>query len=491
LDQKEVKNSSVKKRIWVGLAAGLYPFLHYYSNNFNIADSWVQFGFLFALCIALPIGIALILPSIFNFGPLKKLKKYSLTTFNFIFFVCLLSLLIFHFKNTLFVGLLLGVGLLSLFLYRYLSKIIILQFLLAAMSLFTLVPRLFFLFNYDDSWKEISENVDLVKFEETPNIYMIQPDGYANFSELRKPPYSHEDMRFENYLTDHGFVNYPNFRSNYFNTLTSNTSAFAMKHHYYGNVNRTNEKTQDAMEDIVGDNNTLRILKNNDYTTHLFTDNSFFLLNRKLKAYDFCNIPNSKLPFYKLGGLKGVDIISDLATALETQPEGPNFYFIERTVPGHIKNSKVGSGGIEKERVKYLESVERADDWLIQLLDLIQKKEPNALIIIMADHGGSVGLEYSSVLKERQLNALETSSVFSVLLSIKWSNGEVPEGIPFKSNVNLFRNLFVHLSKDSLLMKSYQADKTFIYNLEHGPMEVYECIDENGNYGYKKFEPRQ
>jgi len=35
-------------------------------------------------------------------------------------------------------------------------------------------------------------------------------------------------------------------------------------------------------------------------------------------------------------------------------------------------------------------------------------------------------------------------------------------------------------------MKSYQADKSYLYNLASGKMEVYQCIDENGAYGYIK-----
>ncbi|MEM7185191.1 MAG: hypothetical protein AAF466_00925 [Bacteroidota bacterium] len=488
MNKKETNTISVPMRIKAGLAAGLYPFLHFYSNNFNIADSWVQFGFMVSLCLLLPVAIALVLPKIFELGPLKKLKKYSLTAFNLVFFICLLSLMIFHFKNMMLGGLLLAGGLLSLVAYRHLGKIVLLQFLLAVMSLFTLVPRLAFVLTYDDSWKEIAENLDEVTFKETPNIYVIQPDGYANFSVLRKPPYSNLDTTFEDYLVEKGFTNYRDTRSNYFNTLTSNTSAFAMKHHYYGNVNRKNEKTQDAMEDIVGDNAALRILKNNNYTTHLFTDNSFFLLNRKRKAYDHCNIANSDLPMYRLGGLPGIDIIADLTESHKNEPEGPNFYFIERTVPGHIKTAKMGSAGAEKEREKWLASLERANDWLTQLIDLIDAHDPDALIVIMADHGGSVGLEYSAELKERTLNAEETLSVFSVITSIKWPDNEVPEGLQIKTNVNLFRNLFYHLSGNSLLMKSYQPDKTFVYNLEEGPLQVYECIDENGKYGYKKLD---
>jgi len=480
------KRNITKSSVLTGVAAGLYPFLHYYSNNFNIADSWIQFSFLVLICIVIPVGVALVLPSIFSLAPLKRLQKYALTAFNFLYFTILLSLLIFHFKNMLLAVILAGIGLSSLVLYRFLNKVVLLQLLLAVMSLVTLVPKLFFVFTYDDSWKDITENVQDVKLKTTPNIYMIQPDGYANFSELRKASYNDLDTTFENWLTDEGFVNYPDFRSNYFNTLTSNSSAFAMKHHYYGNVNRNNEKTQGAMQDIVGENNALSILNNNGYKTHLFTDNSFFLLNRKLKAFDYCNIPMSKLPYYKLGKMSGIDILSDFKNKLEEKFEGPNFFFIEKITPGHIKNLKMGSGGIAIGREKYLLGVQQANAWLTSLIEIINTHDDNALIIIMADHGGSVGLEYNDQLKERVLNEAETASVFSVLLSIQWLEGEVPKNLSFKTNVNLFRNLFYYLSDDSLLLKSYQDDNSYLYNLASGKMEVYQCIDENGAYGYIK-----
>jgi len=488
LNRKKEEKDSLKKRIWVSLAAGLYPFLHYYSNNFNIADSWQQFVFLFALCILAPLGIVFVLPYIFRSGWLKKLQPYYLTAFNFLYFTGLLGLLIFHFRKGIFALILLGVGLLSLVLYRFLTKIIILQFLMTIMSLFTIVPRLFFIFSYDDGWTKVSENIDVIAFQQRPNIYFIQPDGYANFSDLRKPPYDHFDTSFENWLTENDFVNYGNFRSNYFNTLSSNSSTFAMKHHYFQNIHKSSAKTYGMVKVIAGNNNVLRILKANNYKTHLFTDNLFFLINRKLDGYDFCNIPQSRISFHKISRLQDINIVSDFEKTIKAQSSDPNFYFIEKTIPGHIRNSKWASRGIEKEREVYLEGIEHANDWLTSLIKLIYEHDKDPLIIIMADHGGYVGLKYSSELDERKLNEMEVSSMFSILLSIKWPNNEVPQDLNFKSSVNLFRNLFSYLSEDPLLLKSYQADKSFIYTMENNFVEVYQCLDENREYGYVKLD---
>jgi hypothetical protein len=186
--------------------------------------------------------------------------------------------------------------------------------------------------------------------------------------------------------------------------------------------------------------------------------------------------------------LQDINIVSDFEKTIKAQSSDPNFYFIEKTIPGHIRNSKWASRGIEKEREVYLEGIEHANDWLTSLIKLIYEHDKNPLIIIMADHGGYVGLKYSSELDERKLNEMEVSSMFSILLSIKWPNNEAPQNLNFKSSVNLFRNLFSYLSGDPLLLKSYQADKSFIYTMENNFVEVYQCLDENGEYGYVKLD---
>ena len=62
---------------------------------------------------------------------------------------------------------------------------------------------------------------------------MIQPDGYVSFSELKKGYYNYDNTDFEQWLSHQGFSLHHNFRSNYYSTLSANSSLFAMKHHYY------------------------------------------------------------------------------------------------------------------------------------------------------------------------------------------------------------------------------------------------------------------
>ena len=280
----------------VSLAAGLYPFLHYYNGNFDMADSWLQFWFLVGICFVLPPILMVLTKFVFKIGVLRPLEKYRLAGVNLVVFFGLLAMLIFLGNKKEIAVVMLGGGLLSFLVYRYLNKIVVLQLVLAALSVVLLVPRLWFMATYSSDWTAISTPLKEVTLQTKPNIYVIQPDGYANFSHLDKPPYDFDNSQFEGWLAQQNFQNYPNFRSNYYSTLSSNSSLFAMKHHFYQNTYTGNLKTYGSQEVVVGPlNNTLNILENNGYTTHFITDNSYFLINGKQSNFDHCNIERQQI----------------------------------------------------------------------------------------------------------------------------------------------------------------------------------------------------
>ena len=465
-----------------GIAAGLYPLFHYYNGNFDIADTWVQFLFLFGICIVLPL-VLIIIVKLFTKNT-ARLREFLSTAINLGVFSGLLSFFIFRLDTWIVAGIVAAAVLIGLAIHKHLSRIVILQFLLAAMSLYTLVPKLWFMMNHSNDWADAPDHIAEVTFKTFPNIYVIQPDGYTNFSELRKPPYNHEDTTFEDWLTERGFVNYPNYRSNYYSTLTSNASMFAMRHHYYGNTYRGNLKTFRSQDVIVGSNNLLEALKKNGYKTHLITDNSFFLTNRKLKGYDYCNIPQSEVALHDTGAIPGIKTSVDLNNVLEAATPSHNFYFIERTTPGHITYTEEASEGIEREREKYFERMKGAHVWLQNLIRNIQRLDKDPLIIVVADHGGFVGLNSVKEVRYRKLDSIETISAFSSQLSIDWPEGADTEDLEFRSNVNLFRNVLTYLSGDRSLLNAMEPDDSYLPLYEGSRASFYRCIDDTGNTEY-------
>lgn len=470
--------------------AGLYPFLHYFNSNLHIANSWQQLVFMVILCFIAPLVLLWLSKFIFKWDYLKSYQPYRLTILNMTVFLGLIVLLVLSLNKkatVLLIGLTIIIAcMLGRFLFKHLKKIVILQFIMAAISGFTLLPILSFaLKQSNEDWATVSNSLLEAKFKFTPNIFVIQPDGYANRSEMNKQPYSYDNSSFYDYLDAEKFTYYDHFRSNYYSTMTSNSSMFAMKHHYYSNTYE-NLKTFNANNAIIGGHsNALKILKNNNYKTHLITDNSYFLIDRELSIYDYCNVKPLQVSFIDTGSVNR-NILEDFGSVLDTLKSSKNFFFIEKTIPSHIMYLKSKSFGVEKERKLYLEKVQQTNEWLKNLIKKIKEYDDDALIIIVADHGGFVGLNYTMEAVNKELNAEETRSVFTSMLSIKWPSNIASHELEFNSNVNLFRTVFYSLSHNEEFLKTKEPNYSYIPLYENGIANYYKCIDDKGHIVFDK-----
>lgn len=121
------------------------------------------------------------------------------------------------------------------------------------------------------------------------------------------------------------------------------------------------------------------------------------------------------------------------------------------------------------------------------LISIIRKEDPNGLILILSDHGGYVGLDYSEAMYIKTTDRDAIYSIFSSNLSIHWPNNEIP---PFddklKTSVNVFRILFAYLSEDEKYLDHLQNDGSYILIFEGAPKGVYQYIDEKGEITFKK-----
>lgn len=482
-----VNNQKEYQRLVI-FAVGLYPFLQYYSNNISEATSWQQFLFIVGVCFVVPQIFLLIWVYIKKAKILNPIRKYGISVLNSVFFLGLIGFLLLNLNKKILLVVILVAIFVGFIIVKHIKKVVVLQLILAVVSIIGLVPKLIFEFNHDNStWANISSEEMNTTFLRTPNIFVIQPDGYINFSEMNKAPYSFNNSDFETWLEGEGFTNYRDFRSNYYSTYTSNSSMFAMQHHYYTNTNRATLKTHNANEAIVGKyNNVLNILKSNNYKSHLITDNSYFLIDREPMQYDYCNINLNLISYHNSGSVNGADILPDLAKVLDTLSGTNNFFFIEKTLPSHIMYSKNYSKGKVVERTNYLNRIDLANEWIRSLVDEIKKFDENALIILVADHGGLVGLDYTLEAVNRRLNNLEALSTFSSLLSIKWPNESFSENLDYKSNVNLFRNVFYELSKNESLLKNSKDNSSFLPLKDNGKANYYQYIDNEGNFVFNK-----
>ena len=142
--------------------------------------------------------------------------------------------------------------------------------------------------------------------------------------------------------------------------------------------------------------------------------------------------------------------------------KGPRFYFVERLLPHHIHFA----ASKEEERDTYIEKIQEVNVWLKSTLNYISIKDPDAIVIVLADHGGWVGLgSYPEMFSTK--DPAQIRSIYSSLAAIKW-NGHLKGGMDaeLKSNVNLFRVLFSVLSENPEYLKYLEDNSS--YNLQNG-----------------------
>lgn len=470
------------------IAAGLYPLLFYYTNNYEMINSWGHLGYFISLFLLAPLAIFFVAHFISKVAFFKKSKDFVLPFLNFFFFAFYLNIALyagFSWLRTIVVFVIAVV--LTLLLRKYFKKVIVFQLILAGIGVFTLAPVVIKQLNYSKEWMKQPDAIESAVFKKKPNIYFIQPDGYVNFSELGKGHYNIENSEFESFLSDNNFKNYPNFRSNYAATLPTNSAVFMMKHHYYNNGSDFTE-TIDARNVIISDNSVLRILKNNGYRTFFLTEQPYFLTNKPKLGYDFSNFSLKEIEYLTAGLGKPRDLIEPFKKYIESNSEGPNFFFYQIFNPGHIANRADESKGIAGERKHYIESLQEANKKLTELTKTIIKNDPEALIIIMADHGGFVGMNSITEYYTKNVTPEFINSIFSSILAIHWPNGEAPEfDNKLKTSVNLFRILTSYLSKNPSYLVNLQPDKSYIIINFDAPKGVYEYLDTDGKVAFKKY----
>jgi hypothetical protein len=473
--------------IITAVASGLYPLLYLYDKNFTLINSWSQLSVYALLFIVVPIVVTLVM-SWLMVKTLQSTKTSAivLTIINLCFFGFFIAFNSYGVKLKIIALIVTTAVIVAYVMQKHLKKIVVFQFILAAMVSVKLIPDIKRQLTYSEKWMQQPDNISAVVFKNKSNVYVIQPDGYANSKELKGQNYNFDNSRFESFLNRHGFKIYDDFRSNYYSTLSSNSSMFSMKHHYYNNTKKAINEVFNSREIIVGNNAVHSIFKSNDYVTNLLLEKSYLVTNRPHIAYDKTNFNFSEIPFFDSIYTFEKDLNEDLKDKIIENKKTKNFYFIEKLKPGHIITYEEESTSIAEQREVYLQELQEANQWLDAIITTITENDNNALIVIVADHGGFVGFNYTLESRTKQTDRDLVHSIFSAKLAIKWPNSPPDFDDKLKTNVNLFRVLFSYLAEDTTYLKNLQADKSYLMIDNGAPFGVYEVIDENGNVVFNK-----
>ncbi len=480
LRQNVIKFIQSKKEIPIisAFAAGIYPLCYYYYSNVTLLNSWSQFLYCILIFIVLPIvvfkGVHILLK---NVSQLSFIRKYTFSVLNFTWAAFLLVFITFGTKLKIIGLALIVAAAAGLLLYRFLKRIVVLQFLMATVATILLIKFLAFDVIYPDEWIGQPDNIKNAKLKKTPNIYFIQPDGYANISEMGKGYYDFDNSDFENYLDALNFKQYEDYRSNYYSTLSSNSSLFGMKHHYYNFPKDKAREVFNSRDVIAGENPVIEILKQNKYKTFYILEKSYLLANRPEIHYDYCNIGFDEFTKFSRGFHIKKDIEADFKSVFSNDKGDRNFYFIEKLTPSHVTNQRPSEDVVKIERDKYFDRLEETNIWLKNMVDFIVKNDRNSLLIISADHGGFVGMGSSQESKTKQTDRDLIYSVFTSKLAIKWPDQAPTFDTKLKTPVNLFRVLFSYLSENETYLEHLQEDSSYLIIRHGAPFGVYEAIN--------------
>ncbi len=454
---------SLSNPLIIGLITGLYPFLFYTSNNYFAVNSTGHFLFFFGFFIGIPI-LVFVLFYLFtkkiNF--LKKHKTqilFVLILFTTAFFASYASTLLIK-KKFLFSILLVSVALSFKFLHTY-KKVLLLILIMSVLPIFKLGIKIVDTFRADTIIATYNQ-VKQITFKTTPNIYMIQPDGYVSKQVMEDSLYNFKNS-FYDWLESKEYKLYPSFRSNYPASLPSNASLFLMKQHLFFNMTSPDLEMPRAREIISGNNPVIKTFKNNGYKTYLIVQDDYFQQNHCKQLYDYTNIDIKDLPYFSSGGENRADVYNDFKKAFADKTDSPRFFFIEKLLPHHVHFSGEAKNRKEREREEYLAKIKEVNSWLKEMLNFISKNDPNALVIVLADHGGWVGIEsYNEMFQTK--NKAKINSIFGNLAAIKW-NGYLNDNQDAQliSNVNVFKIVFSVLSKDKSLLQTTEDNSS--YNL--------------------------
>lgn len=446
----------------VGFFSGFYPMVFYYSNNFESIDSLPHLAFFSLFFLVIPTLATYFLYQLFSyFNKLKPYRKQLLfviiieVTAVFMSQVYYLTI-----KKKLLLLLLIFLVFLSFKFYDAYKKIIVFILLLSLIPFVKCVNIIVYKqFHNTLSWMKQKDAIEKIKFEKKPNIYFLEPDGYASKEAMQSAPYNYKDSLYD-WLESNSFILYKNSRSNYPASLASNASMFAMKHHFLTKKSSSPFEMQDARSIIVGNNPVISILKNNNYKTYFIVGDGYFQQSFPNVNYDYHNIQNYEIPFFSNDKNAQKEVYEDLKSAMERDFEDgrPKFFFVEKLLPHHV----IFDGSSAKNlRNIYIKRVEEASVWLKKTIALIVKKDPSGIIIIAADHGGWVGFENADELFAAKDENL-INSIFGNLLAIKWNDTtHLKYDEKLKSNVNIFRVLFSYLSENKALLQHLEEDSSF------------------------------
>ena len=319
-------------------------------------------------------------------------------------------------------------------------------------------------------------------YKSNPNIYFLIFDSYPS-QRVLSHYYSYNDSGFVSDLKSKGFDVNQNARSNYCFTGASITSTLSMRYLHLDSEFKTAYNQDNYISKFYSDNYVINRLESEGYDIisnfdkedkRFANEKSFFLddfvqlvihlsmlriIENNLIVNQLRNDIQSKLQFLKdfVPGNKPVFVNMHIMV-----PHSPFIFRHDGSRPKYFESAF----GKFEDKDKFVEQVRFASSEIIKILDNIKANDPNAIIIVQADHGygGDDDIKYlnrnsAAALDDRREQippSYYLDQRFGILSAIY-----SPISLGIKENstpVNLFRFIFNRLFNEN---NDYLPDSSY------------------------------
>ena len=293
-----------------------------------------------------------------------------------------------------------------------------------------------------------------------PDVYLLILDAYSGDVTLEKD-YNFDNSKFKNELRDRGFfVQEPSY-SNYPNTEFSLPSIMNMIYlDFLSEEFGKDSKNKITAIELRKQNKVMEIFKENQYQIISFSGGlnvnmpiadkqlcgAIINLNSELYesfVYMYMPISYFRTQFFENYHTDALECL--FSTVKNYSDDNPSFVFGHMSLPhspyiydsegNRVQDIYIHNRFDERQRGAYLEQTIFTNKITIEMIDSIQQKDDSAVIIVMSDHGGRLGVNWETPTVMDYYRTFNTMSAFY----FPGHENEIPEEI---AAVNTFRVFF-------------------------------------------------
>jgi hypothetical protein len=325
-----------------------------------------------------------------------------------------------------------------------------------------------------------------IHFKTRPNIYLIVYDGYGN-KRLHRDVFGVDNSAIYGELASRNFKIIDTF-SNYWSSWGSMLSVFLGEHHYYHVlVGAFDTRIGRLIMNGTRFNPTYSVLKDNGYNLQLIEPVNYLVADQGHLDYHYPDLSEpvyvglrvfnnpllDRLPSSNTNGAPNslIGYVNDMTEILldrlqkTANSPTPWFTYIHFPLPAHGGGPFRSLGSWED---VYREDTRKANAHMLPLIDKLLSVDPDALIILMGDHGS---FRYSQAWQAAddpneafRINELDSDVVaedyFGIIMAVR-SRGRCDNMIyDAMTPVNLMRTIFACLSGDRGLLDGRVEDIT-------------------------------